>query len=65
MQNPQPDGFAYFKGVTGGFGSSNKTLENVKIDYLDKAAPIVTSISDNFNTLVTNNSNYKTTYFKL
>lgn len=32
MQNPQQDGIAYFKGVIGGFGSSNKTLENVKID---------------------------------
>lgn len=32
MQNPQQDIYSYFKGVIGGFGSSNKRLENVKVD---------------------------------
>lgn len=32
MQNPHQDIYSYFKGVIGGFGSSDKRLENVKVD---------------------------------
>lgn len=32
MQNPDDDTFVYFKGVIGGFGSTDKRLENVKVD---------------------------------
>lgn len=32
MQNPNDDTFVYFKGVIGGFGSTDKRLENVKVD---------------------------------